>query len=437
MSVVATTIGPRPCLNAALGVAAIGLGLLLPTQAAFAKAAIGGATVVKNDVRSKADDQRRYFRLVVGGRVYRDDLVQTRSDSLAKIVFVDLTNMSVGPDSVVKLDRFVYNGDGTAKEVAINATKGAFRFFSGKSPSRAYEVTTPQAVIGVRGTTYDVRITNGVTLVVLQEGEVNVCVNNNRSLCRTLNQSGQSVSVNDNDISPVLPPGSKPWDFAAHCMNGASDLCNKTTQFALAPLPPRKAAPKRRAQRPNIRPQRQGRIRPSRPSGGYDAPPPPRVVGLPVYDPPPRRVIVDEPIVVRPPRCYPGSRHPRCRIVRPRPCHGYWRRGRCVQRPIVRPPDNPCKYSRRGCGVRPPHIRPPRHVRPPHVRPPHIRPPHVRPPRHVRPHRPIYRPGREGMRPGYRRPAFGGRYERGGARGAYRQRFGGRSGGSRGGYESR
>ena len=420
------TRDPRPRLSVRFTLAALAAGFFLHSAGAQGKTAIGGAAVIKNDVRSKADGQRRYRALATGGRVYRDDLVQTRNDSLAKIVFVDLTNMSVGPDSIVKMDRFVYNGDGTAKNVMIEATKGAFRFFSGKSPSKAYQVTTPQAVIGVRGTTYDVRITDGLTLVVLQDGEVNVCVRNT-ARCRVLDQPGQSVSVDDTDISPVLPPGSKPWDFASNCTGGASDLCNKTTQFALAPLPPRKATPKRRASRKKVRrPARTNKIRPVR---RYDPPPRRRVVrrpvyeDMPIYDPPPRRVIIDEPIIVRPPRCYPGSRHPRCRIVRPRPCPGFWRRGRCIVRPpVVRPPHNPCQYSRGGCRIRPPEIRPPRHGRP---------------------HRPIYQrhPRRQGWTD--RPRVFNGPGIRGGARGyiprrGARTRFGGyRIRSRRGGTELR
>ncbi len=390
--------------TAAAGLAGLVCAVLCISPAALAaEPAIGGATVVKNDVRSKQDGRPRFAPLVTGGRVFTDDLVQTRLDSMTKIVFLDTTNMSVGPDSIVKLDKFVYNGDGTAKDVAINATKGAFRFFSGKSPSKAYQVSTPQAVIGVRGTTYDVRVTDGVTLVVLQEGEVNVCVRNT-ARCRVLNQPGQSVSVDNNDITDPLPPANKPWDFASHCANGAADLCNKTTQFALAPLPPRnasparatpqRAAPVRRASRPtrNIRPPRRV-VRPL---------PPPRrrvvrspVYDEPIYDPRPGRgVYIDDPV-----------------RVRPRPCAGYWRRGRCVSGPVVRPPrPNPCKYSARGCGVRPPQ--------------------------HGRPDRPVYRP-----RPGYGRPIYrprgnGGRvlqgrngYPRGGE---IRRGGGSRSFGSRG-----
>ncbi|MDP4595128.1 MAG: FecR domain-containing protein, partial [Beijerinckiaceae bacterium] len=231
-----------------------------------AQNAIGGTIVVQNDVRSQNAGKRNFLKLQKGAHVFQDDLVRTQEASLTKIVFLDKTNMSVGPESEARLDKFVYNGDGTAKDVVIEAAKGTFRFFSGNSSSAAYRVLTPRAVIGVRGTAYDVRITPDATMVVLQEGEVNVCVRNTAN-CRVLNQPGQSVNVNDAGITDPIPPAGKTWDFASLCVGSASVLCARTTQFALAPAPPPAAAPKPAA-RPkptNIRPPaRRARAKPVR-----------------------------------------------------------------------------------------------------------------------------------------------------------------------------
>ena len=46
---------------------------------------------------------------------------------------------------------FVFNNDDTARQVSINAVRGAFRFITGKSSKDAYSITTPTATIGVRG----------------------------------------------------------------------------------------------------------------------------------------------------------------------------------------------------------------------------------------------------------------------------------------------
>ena len=125
-----------------------------------------------------------------GDQVFQDEWVRTAAESLAQLALRDETNVSLGPSSQVKLDRFVFDGSGsTAKKVLLDATKGTFRFFSGNSPHDAYQVTTPQATIGVRGTVYDVEIEPGRTRVVLQEGAVHVCVRNTR-LCTDLTEIG-------------------------------------------------------------------------------------------------------------------------------------------------------------------------------------------------------------------------------------------------------
>ena len=54
--------------------------------------------------------------------------------------------------------------------------KGAFRFITGASPKAAYEIKTPTATMGVRGTVFDVFVADdGETVVLLHEGGVDVC----------------------------------------------------------------------------------------------------------------------------------------------------------------------------------------------------------------------------------------------------------------------
>jgi hypothetical protein len=49
------------------------------------------------------------------------------------------------------IDAFVFNNDNTARQVSINAVRGAFRFIIGKSSKDAYSITTPTATLAVRG----------------------------------------------------------------------------------------------------------------------------------------------------------------------------------------------------------------------------------------------------------------------------------------------
>jgi hypothetical protein len=93
--------------------------------------------------------------------VFTGDRVNTGPVGEAQIRFRDQTRLVVGPNSSLTIDRFVFAADGTAQQVVLNAAKGAFRFFSGVSPSQAYSFRTPTATIGVRGTRFDLVVLPG------------------------------------------------------------------------------------------------------------------------------------------------------------------------------------------------------------------------------------------------------------------------------------
>ncbi len=125
-------------------------------------------------------------------------------------------------------------------------------------------MTTPHAHIGVRGTTYDVRVQNNRTLVVLQEGAVNVCLRNG-ARCRELNVPGQSLVITDREIAGPILPENKTWDFGDLCAGRPAELCG-VTQFAQTPSPVRHAEaapPQRRAAPAKANRRERPRARPS------------------------------------------------------------------------------------------------------------------------------------------------------------------------------
>jgi hypothetical protein len=199
---------------------------LLWAGSAAAQDAIGEAKLVENDVRGEI--ARGAVPIHIGDQVFQSEWVRTGTESLARFALRDETNVSLGPSSQIKLDRFVYEGSGsTASSVVFNATKGAFRFFSGNSPSGAYQVTTPEATLGVRGTIYDMKIEPGRTIVVVQQGIVHVCVRRTNR-CKDLTVGGSSIVVNSNTITGPIAPTETPWNFGELC---SPQLCNPT-QFA-------------------------------------------------------------------------------------------------------------------------------------------------------------------------------------------------------------
>jgi hypothetical protein len=94
--------------------------------------------------------------LAAGSEVYANETVRTGNLGQADLVFVDKTNLTVGPTSEVLLDKFVYDPTGAKSSVVFQATRGAFRFVTGTQDHHAYAVNTPYGSLGVRGTQVEI-----------------------------------------------------------------------------------------------------------------------------------------------------------------------------------------------------------------------------------------------------------------------------------------
>jgi hypothetical protein len=112
---------------------------------------IGAANIVHNQVAGNLPTGT--VKIIQGDAVFSDEGVQTDASSSAKLILRDNTNITVGPNSSVKLDRFVYSGPAQAGAIVVNLAKGTFRFATGNAEKQAYTINTPTATLGVRGTT--------------------------------------------------------------------------------------------------------------------------------------------------------------------------------------------------------------------------------------------------------------------------------------------
>jgi hypothetical protein len=150
-------------------VAVLAASLLLAGGAAWtppAQAAqeVGEAVVVVSSVRGKQGELTR--EIEVQDNVFSQEVIETGADSATRIVFLDGTELSMGPSSSVTLDRYVYDPAQGTGQLVMNVISGVFEFASGAIPSEGYDIRTPFATIAVRGTRIDI--------VALQEGVVGV-----------------------------------------------------------------------------------------------------------------------------------------------------------------------------------------------------------------------------------------------------------------------
>jgi hypothetical protein len=198
---------------------------LIATPCAHAQARIGEAALIKNQVVNAATTGQ----INVGDGVLRDETVQTGADSAARLVMADSTNLSLGANASLKLDRSVFNDEHSYRDIAIRLTTGAFRFVTGQSEKAAYKITTPLATIGVRGTILDILSQRASSTIVLQEGAASVCTLSFQ--CVQLTQPSDTAIINlTNGKVTIHKASNPPWTFASTCASAAG-LCT-VTDFA-------------------------------------------------------------------------------------------------------------------------------------------------------------------------------------------------------------
>jgi hypothetical protein len=206
-------------------VAAFCLAACVAAPRAHAETRIGEAAVVKNEVVNATTTTQ----INVGDGVLRDETVRTGADSATRLVMADSTNLSLGANASLKLDRSVFNDEHSYKDIAIRLTSGAFRFVTGHSEKTAYKITTPLATIGVRGTILDILSQRGSSTVVLQEGAATVCTTSFQ--CIQLTQPGDTAIITlTNGKVTIKKTSTPPWTFSATCASAAG-LCT-VTDFA-------------------------------------------------------------------------------------------------------------------------------------------------------------------------------------------------------------
>ena len=97
----------------------------------------------------------------VGQIVYEADGLRTGADGKIGVTLADDTRLSLGPNSELKVERFMYAPADSAFGLALKFVKGAATYVSGRIAKLApdsIKLETPAAIIGVRGTTLAINV---------------------------------------------------------------------------------------------------------------------------------------------------------------------------------------------------------------------------------------------------------------------------------------
>jgi len=112
--------------------------------------------------------------------VYSEETVRTDANEYTELEFVDGTQLTIGENSEVVLDSFVYDPATGSGDAVISFGKGVFRFVSGDMNKEGFALNTPSATLAIRGTIFRLVIdaVNNVRLYV-EEGVVLIYPCNN------------------------------------------------------------------------------------------------------------------------------------------------------------------------------------------------------------------------------------------------------------------
>jgi hypothetical protein len=98
-----------------------------------------------------------------GQLVYEADTLRTGVDGRIGVTLNDDTRVSLGPSSEVRLDRFTYAPADSQLSLVLRVVRGVAAYVSGriaKLAPDAIRLETPAAIVGVRGTTVAMRVTD-------------------------------------------------------------------------------------------------------------------------------------------------------------------------------------------------------------------------------------------------------------------------------------
>ena len=180
--------------RAVLAGAAALLLLVSPLAVGEAAAKVGVTSATDGDPLGKPPTEAERV-LHVGVDVQANEVITTKAGDRAHLVFLDGTSLTVGPDAMVVIDRFVYDPQSKTGDLAITASKGVFRLVGGKiSKNTPIVINTPSNSIGIRGgiTMFDVGSTKTVSIFIFG---FNMTIGANGKI-ETVTRPGSVVTTN-------------------------------------------------------------------------------------------------------------------------------------------------------------------------------------------------------------------------------------------------
>ncbi len=213
---------------------AVGIVLtLLMTLAASCSASaemIGMVKLVKSEAYGTPPQMAREQKFL-RFPVVQDELIETGSSGGVQLEFLDHTTLTLGPDSSIVLETYIYDPNAQSVITVFNVTVGLVRYVSGKIQNANAEIITPTAHIGIRGSDAIIAVEpDGATTLSVISGRFTFSDRDKKDR-RTVTAS-QSVSASSKGVVStvkkvtITPP--KTLDIPVTTVSGAAKIVTTT-----------------------------------------------------------------------------------------------------------------------------------------------------------------------------------------------------------------
>jgi trimeric autotransporter adhesin len=191
----------------------LGMGLAGPAAIAQQRVGVNGAV---NPTATGIPPGGAPRRLVLGQEVVFKEHITTEVQGQTQILFADQSTMTVGPNSDLVIDEFVYDPNAGTGKMAASLTRGVFRYVGGKLSKHDNAVTlqTPAATIGIRGGVVLGTLTGGNLRVIFAYGK-GVTITGLNGVSQTITRPGFQSIVSGPGASPSAPAPAPPGTSAA------------------------------------------------------------------------------------------------------------------------------------------------------------------------------------------------------------------------------
>jgi hypothetical protein len=202
------------------------LSLLLPLTA-FAET-VGYFSLVEGRVDILKAGKTSAVPVKRNDNVSMGDIVRTKSDGRTEITFKDETTVKLAPETRIKIDEYTFNPDNSRNKGVLNLFRGKVRSVVTKSKGiipiglgiSSFNVNTPTAIAGVRGTDFFVFFDKGITGVIFKVGQGFVINPNMPDKIININAGQVSFVINPN-IPPAPPRPATKVEMTQHAKDTA------------------------------------------------------------------------------------------------------------------------------------------------------------------------------------------------------------------------